>query len=157
VTHEPNIAAYADRVVIMRDGGVVSDERKRSSAGDSAGIAVIPGRSIEPAMPGSAQSGSSLALAAMILAAAVQAIGRNKLRSALTMLGVFIGVAALIAMVAVGSGANDAVRQQIANLGTNLLVVVPGATVGGGARGGLGSASTITVDDAEAIGREDLA
>ena len=62
----------------------------------------------------------------MILAAALQALGRNKLRSALTMLGVFIGVAALIAMVAVGQGANDAVRKQIESLGTNLLVVAAG-------------------------------
>jgi macrolide transport system ATP-binding/permease protein len=70
------------------------------------------------------------------------------------MLGVFIGVAALIAMMAVGKGANEAVRKQIESLGTNLLVVVPGAAVMGGMRGGLGSASTITVADAEAIRRE---
>ena len=67
----------------------------------------------------------------MIMAAAVQAIGRNKMRSALTMLGVFIGVAALIAMVAVGQGANEAVRKQIESLGTNLVVVLPGARDGG--------------------------
>ena len=59
------------------------------------------------------------------------------MRSALTMLGVFIGVAALIAMVAVGQGANDAVRKQIESLGTNLVVVLPGATTTGGVRGGL--------------------
>ena len=76
------------------------------------------------------------------------------MRSSLTMLGVFIGVAALIAMMAVGKGANEAVRKQIESLGTNLLVVVPGAAVMGGMRGGLGSASTITVADAEAIRRE---
>ena len=70
------------------------------------------------------------------------------------MLGVFIGVAALIAMVAVGQGANDAVRKQIESLGTNLVVVVPGARTIGGARGGLGSASTLTVSDAQAIRRE---
>ena len=82
---------------------------------------------------------------------------RNKLRSALTMLGVFIGVAALIAMVAVGQGANEAVRKQIESLGTNLLVVLPGATTAGGVRAGFGSASTLTVTDAEAIRREDAA
>jgi macrolide transport system ATP-binding/permease protein len=70
------------------------------------------------------------------------------------MLGVFIGVAALIAMVAVGQGANDAVRKQIESLGTNLLVVVPGATTMGGMRSGQGSASTLTVVDAEALRRE---
>ena len=67
----------------------------------------------------------------MIMAAAMQAIWRNMMRSALTMLGVFIGVAALIAMVAVGQGANEAVRKQIERLGTNLVVVLPGATDGG--------------------------
>ena len=90
----------------------------------------------------------------MIIAAAIQALFRNKMRSALTMLGVFIGVAALIAMVAVGQGANDAVRKQIESLGTNLVVVVPGARTAGGARGGFGSASTLTVSDAQAIRRE---
>jgi macrolide transport system ATP-binding/permease protein len=93
----------------------------------------------------------------MILAVAVQALGRNKMRSALTMLGVFIGVAALIAMVAVGQGANEAVRRQIASLGSNLVVVVPGANVAGGARGGFGSASTLTVADANAIQHVDSA
>ena len=73
----------------------------------------------------------------MIVAAALQALRRNKMRSALTMLGVFIGVAALIAMVAVGQGANDAVRKQIESLGTNLLVVLPGATTTSGVRGRL--------------------
>ena len=73
------------------------------------------------------------------------------------MLGVFIGVAALIAMVAVGQGANEAVRKQIESLGTNLLVVFPGATTSGGVRGGFGSASTLTVGDAQAIRREDPA
>ena len=93
----------------------------------------------------------------MVLGAAGQAIGRNKMRSALTMLGVFIGVAALIAMVAVGQGANDAVRKQIESLGTNLLVVLPGATTTGGVRAGFGSASTLTVSDAQAVRREDPA
>ena len=79
------------------------------------------------------------------------------MRSALTMLGVFIGVAALIAMVAVGQGANEAVRKQIESLGTNLVVVVPGARTMGGMRAGSGSASTLTVSDAQAIRRESTA
>jgi macrolide transport system ATP-binding/permease protein len=87
----------------------------------------------------------------MALVVASRAMARNKLRSALTMLGVFIGVAALITMVAVGQGANAAVRAQIESLGTNLLVVLPGATTASGVRAGFGSASTLTVADAEAI------
>ena len=88
------------------------------------------------------------------MTAAAEAIWRNKMRSALTMLGVFIGVAALIAMVSVGQGANEAVRKEIARLGTNLVVILPGAATSGGARGGSGSASTLTVADAHAIRRE---
>ena len=84
-----------------------------------------------------------------------RALARNKLRSALTMLGVFIGVAALIAMVAVGQGANAAVEEQIASLGTNLLVVAARRDDPSGVRGGFGSASTLTVADAEAIQKED--
>ena len=93
----------------------------------------------------------------MIMAAAMQALWRNMMRSALTMLGVFIGVAALIAMVAVGQGANEAVRKQIERLGTNLVVVVPGARTSGGMRAGSGSASTLTINDAQAILRESTA
>src|SRR3974377_103909 len=93
----------------------------------------------------------------MIMAAAMQALWRNMMRSTLTMLGVFIGVAALIAMVAVGQGANDAVRKPVESLGTNLLVVLPGATTTGGMRAGFGSASTLTTGDAQAIRRESQA
>ena len=88
------------------------------------------------------------------MTAAAEAIWRNKMRSALTMLGVFIGVAALIVMVSVGQGANEAVRKEIARLGTNLVVILPGAATSGGARGGSGSASTLTVADVQAIRRE---
>ena len=87
----------------------------------------------------------------MIFFASLQALARNKLRSALTMLGVFIGVAALIAMVAVGDGASAAVKKQLESLGTNMVVVQPGATTAGGVRAGAGSASTLTVTDAETI------
>jgi macrolide transport system ATP-binding/permease protein len=152
VTHEPDIATYAGRVITMRDGAVVSDERRPAVA--------LPAVSLHgpqppaPAIATSTGSGTARAFAVMIIAAAFQALARNKMRSALTMLGVFIGVAALIAMVAIGQGANDAVRKQIESLGTNLLVVVPGATTMGGMRSGQGSASTLTVVDAEALRRE---
>ena len=154
VTHEPDIAAYADRVLTMRDGRIISDERKRKTA--AAPALPIATRPSEPTPPAN-QLAAIWAFALMVMAAALQAINRNKMRSSLTMLGVFIGVAALIAMVAVGQGANEAVLKQIASLGTNLVVVVPGATTTGGVRGGLGSASTLTVSDAQAIRREDSA
>ena len=93
----------------------------------------------------------------MTLRTAWRALRRNLTRSILTMLGVVIGVAAVIAMVIVGQGADASVQAQIASLGTNLLVVLPGATTSSGVRGGFGSASTLTVGDAEAIEKEDPA
>jgi macrolide transport system ATP-binding/permease protein len=150
VTHEPDIAAYAQRVVTMRDGEVVSDQRSATTPPAPAGASTAP----RQAAAGATQGAASWAFGAMILTAALQALLRNKTRSALTMLGVFIGVAALIAMIAVGQGANEAVRKQIESLGTNLFVVVPGASTGGGVRGGFGSASTLTVADASAIQRD---
>jgi ABC-type lipoprotein export system ATPase subunit/ABC-type antimicrobial peptide transport system permease subunit len=163
VTHEPDIAAYADRVLTMRDGRIVGDERRAKAQGEAAPDATPDAAPDEApsempdAAPPRRRAGIAWAFGAMIVGAAVQALARNRMRSVLTMLGVFIGVAALITMVAVGQGANQAIRKQIESLGTNLLVVLPGATTAGGARAGFGSASTITVDDARAILREDPA
>ena len=161
VTHEADIATYAGRVITMRDGEVISDERRQAvNPSPAVSTGVLPAGyspNPRPPAPTSAASGrtdTARAFALMIVAAAFQALARNKMRSTLTMLGVFIGVAALIAMVAIGQGANDAVRKQIESLGTNLLVVVPGATNMGGMRSGQGSASTLTVVDAEALRRD---
>ncbi|HUK57660.1 MAG TPA: ABC transporter permease [Stellaceae bacterium] len=157
VTHEADIAAYADRIVTMRDGAIVSDE----SVPKPAVMSAIEHRASAPATAVAAGSrigaGALLPFALMVLVAAAQAIGRNKMRSALTMLGVFIGVAALIVMVAVGDGASQAVRKQIESLGSNVVVILPGAVSTGGIRAGFGSASTLTVSDAQAIRREDPA
>jgi putative ABC transport system permease protein len=90
----------------------------------------------------------------MTLRVALLALRRNKLRSALTMLGVVIGVAAVITMVSIGQGADAAVQAQIQSLGTNLLMVVPGATTAAGVRSGWGGVPTLTVGDAQAIARE---
>ncbi|MGH7390575.1 MAG: ABC transporter permease [Candidatus Rokuibacteriota bacterium] len=85
---------------------------------------------------------------------ALRALRVNKLRSALTMLGIIIGVGAVIAMVAVGAGAQARVAEQIQSLGSNLIIVLPGSTTAGGVRGGQGSRLTVTEDDAIAIPRE---
>ena len=151
VTHEADIAKYADRTVTMRDGRIIADER-RSPAAPASYIA--PSASSASVLSTALPLHSALGFARMVSAAAVQALARNITRSLLTMLGVFIGVAALIAMMAVGQGANDAVRKQIESLGTNLFVVVPGATALGGARAGFGSASTLTTSDVDAVRRE---
>ena len=85
---------------------------------------------------------------------ALRALARNKLRSFLTMLGIIIGVGAVIAMVAIGEGAKKRVQEQIASLGTNLLVILPGTVTLGGARTGSGGRQTLVASDARAIMRE---
>ncbi len=155
VTHESDIAAYADRVVTMRDGKIISDVRNREPQTPRKAGAQVP--ESELVVEQTQMRAGTVAFGAMILTAALQAILRNKMRSALTTLGVFIGVAALITMVAIGQGANDVVKQQIARLGTNLIVVMPGSRTMGGARGGSGSASTLTVEDARTVLRDDNA
>lgn len=82
---------------------------------------------------------------------AIHSLSRNKVRSFLTMLGIIIGVAAVIAMMAVGTGAQDNIKRQIASLGTNVILIFPGSFNQGGVRTGMGTASTLTVDDLVAI------
>jgi putative ABC transport system permease protein len=92
----------------------------------------------------------------MIIRIAYRALARNKTRAALTMLGVIIGVSAVIAMVSIGQGAQVSVQAQIANMGTNLLFVSAGAQNVGGVRTGTGDSgtNTLTAEDLEAIQRE---
>jgi putative ABC transport system permease protein len=85
---------------------------------------------------------------------ALQALRANPLRSALTMLGIFIGVAAVIAMVAIGAGARARVLEQIRSLGSNLMVVYPGNVTTGGVRLGAGASARLTIDDALALEKE---
>ncbi len=149
VTHDPDISEYADRVVTFRDGKVISDARRAAAA-----AAAPPARPVAPAAAAKPAEKEWTTFGSMALSAAGRALRRNKTRSALTMLGIFIGVAAVIAMVAVGNGARASVQAQIQSLGTNLLVVLPGATTSAGVRAGLGSASTLTVGDAQAVRKE---
>jgi putative ABC transport system permease protein len=90
----------------------------------------------------------------MTLRIAFKALGRNKMRSGLTMLGIIIGVGAVIAMIAIGSGAKARIQEQIASMGSNLLIVLSGSATSGGFRWGSGSVPTLTVEDARAIANE---
>jgi macrolide transport system ATP-binding/permease protein len=153
VTHERAMAEVADRIVTISDGLVLSDERRAE-------------RTVPPPPPTAASCEDlppeSLLFEArsflwMALLAAGRGISRNKLRSALTMLGIFIGVAALIAMLAVGEGARAALKAQLDSLGTNLLVVLPGTTRSNGVRAGIGSATSLRATDGAAILEEDSA
>jgi len=85
---------------------------------------------------------------------ALRALRRNKMRTLLTMLGIIIGVTAVISAISIGNGAKVQVEAQVASLGQNVLSVFPGSFSTGGARGGFGSRSTLTAEDAQAIVRE---
>jgi putative ABC transport system permease protein len=89
-----------------------------------------------------------------ILLSAFRALRRNKMRSFLTMLGIIIGVGAVIAMLAIGQGAEYSVEQQINALGTNVLIILPGSQQTGGLRFGAGTMTTLTEDDAAAVQKE---
>jgi putative ABC transport system permease protein len=89
--------------------------------------------------------------ALMIFRIAFKALGRNKMRTALTMLGMIIGVAAVITMVALGTGAQSSIEAQIQSAGTNMIMVMSGNFSQGGVRLGQGNASTLTPDDANAM------
>ena len=85
---------------------------------------------------------------------AARALRVNKMRALLTMLGIVIGIAAVIVMVAIGAGASKMISDQISSIGSNLLLVLPGSTTSGGMRSGSGSTQTLTYDDARAIQAE---
>jgi putative ABC transport system permease protein len=87
----------------------------------------------------------------------LRALRVNKMRSALTMLGIIIGVGAVIAMLAVGTGASRKIAAQISSMGSNLLMILPGSTTSGGVRMGAGTQPTLTMGDAEAILKESSA
>ncbi len=139
VTHEPDIAAHARRTIVMRDGLIRSDERR-----------------LPPVFhqEGNAAAGHShfgwLSLALNILSTSFRALLRNKMRTVLTALGIIIGVAAVIAMVAIGRGASKMVEDQIRALGDNMLVIFSGQRTSGGMSRGWGQ-STLYPEDAEAI------
>src|ERR1700730_3802343 len=87
----------------------------------------------------------------MVVRIALKALGRNKLRTALTMLGMIIGVSAVITMVALGTGAQSSIDSQIQSAGTNTIIVMAGNFSQGGVRQGQGNASTLVPDDAAAV------
>ncbi len=86
-----------------------------------------------------------------IIGEAMRALQTNRLRTALTMLGMIIGVAAVVLMLSIGQGAQANINSAIASMGSHLLIVMPGATSSGGLRFGSGSVKTLTVQDAQAI------
>ncbi len=124
ITHEEDIARYAARIVRFRDGEVVSDEPVLDRTVPPAGEIDLPSTEGAPIV-GGGRLGARIATTGEYVASAVRSLLQNRLRAGLTMLGILIGVAAVIALVSIGQGAEASVRAQIEGLGTNLITVVP--------------------------------
>ncbi len=147
VTHENEIAEYAGRVITMRDGVIVSDERKQ---GKEAFLAVAAKSSfdIHGATKGSLlQDGRVMGF----IAQAFQSILANKMRSFLSVLGILVGVASVIAMMALGEGAKASMQEQLKSMGSNMLSIRAGSAKIRGAAQGAGAVARFTFPDVDEI------
>ncbi|HXJ34055.1 MAG TPA: ABC transporter permease [Candidatus Eisenbacteria bacterium] len=151
VTHDPEVARHAERVVRLHDGRIVEDEatRRRTSMPPRP----KPAASLVLSRPGPART----ALGGTIrrtLRRPLVSLRRNIMRSTLTALGIIIGIGAVIAMMEVGEGSRKAVEQSIASIGANTMLVLPGAASSGGVTFGAGSVQTLTPEDGREIARQ---
>ena len=139
VTHEPDIAKWADRLITIKDGQVIGDTKQKEK------------EKIEPKPIKIEKNSSRLSFAEFVenFFSAARAIISNKTRSVLTMLGIIIGVASIISMLALGSGAQKSLEQQITSMGTNLLYLMPGRISVGGVAGSV--VRRIYLKDVEAL------
>jgi macrolide transport system ATP-binding/permease protein len=138
VTHDSDIAAYAHRIIRITDGRITSDEQQRKG---EAGNQTQPGETGKGAKPGVAVLGESLKMA-------LRSLMRNRLRTALTMLGIIIGVASVVALMAIGNGAKQDVLDRIQAMGANLLTIERGQP---GVRASAGIVTSFLPEDLPSI------
>ena len=141
VTHDPKIAAQANRVVEIKDGYIVSDTSKNTE------IAPSKIESVKERISWSFYKDQFLESFRM----SVQAIVAHKIRSLLTMLGIIIGIASVVSVVALGKGAQDKILSDISSIGTNTISIYPGEGVGDRRSGRI---KTLTVADSDAIAQQ---
>ena len=198
VTHEPDLALYANRIIRLRDGKIISDEPNtppqlpslgktgtdlfqaledrdqrsevRGQAEEGGGQSSVQGSAAEKSehlpsainhlpsaalLPGrAARFRGSVRRVGPLLRQAFRSVAASKVRSALSMLGILIGVAAIIAMLALGTGAKLAMQKQISSMGSNLLFLYPGATQQKGVSQQIGASTRLTLEDAVALKEE---
>ena len=151
VTHEQEIAVYCRRVIQMRDGVIISDERKQEERKTSEVVSIEDNLVNTILSKPRRVSGETKFLD--YPRQAVSAMLAHKMRSVLSILGILIGVAAVIAMLALGQGAKDAIEKQLASLGSNLLVVRPGSSKMHGVAMQAGTVTRFTLGDVVAIAK----
>ncbi|MDD5428385.1 MAG: ABC transporter permease [Candidatus Omnitrophica bacterium] len=150
VTHEEEVAEYAHRIIRMRDGKIISDDKKAGrTKKDAAGDESISMNAILS----ETQTGAKRAELLDHFRQAFFAIVSHKMRSILSMLGILIGVAAVIAMLALGTGAQASIQKQLSSLGSNLLTIRPGSHRLHGVSLGVGTVTRFTFQDVDAIAK----
>jgi len=148
VTHEREIAQYARRIISMRDGVIISDERREPVR---AGVAQKPDTHMLSDILSKRLRGAAGIRFQDYFREAGFAMMAHKMRSALSILGILIGVAAVIAMLALGEGAKVSIEKQLASLGSNLLVIRPGSSRFHGVALESGAVTRLTFQDVDAI------
>ncbi len=142
VTHDDSVADHAERVIRLKDGEIIQDQKNPHKMQAGRTLTVINNKKKRRFTVTETKEAVSMA---------VSSIFANKLRSFLTMLGIIVGVGAVIAMIAIGQGASAQITQRIGQMGANLLMVQPGAFQRGPMRTATGAITTLTYDDALAI------
>ncbi|MDD4894497.1 MAG: ABC transporter permease, partial [Candidatus Omnitrophica bacterium] len=154
VTHESEIAICARRIITMRDGQVISDKAVSGAAKVSG--SAFPGSSENLIKDILSKSGSVVKEGMEFLdyiRQAVSAMLSHKMRAFLSILGILIGVAAVIAMLAIGQGAKESIEKQLVSLGSNLLIIRPGAMRSMGVALEAGTTTRFTLQDADEINK----
>ncbi len=148
VTHEQEIAAHAKRIIRMRDGEIVADDKKETKRKKP--LVMTQRLTIDTIL---SESRQAFAKAAFIdhFRQALHAIVSHKMRSLLSMVGILIGIASVIAMLALGQGAKESISERLASLGSNLLTVRPGSSQLHGVALEAGTVTRFTLQDADAI------
>jgi macrolide transport system ATP-binding/permease protein len=150
VTHEKEIARHAKRIIRMRDGEIISDKVYERRGAKKTTPTYVPDDIFSKSGPsfGRAELGD-------FIRQAVSSIFSHKLRSILSMLGILIGVTAVISMLAIGQGAKEAISEQLSSLGSNLLIIRPGSFRSRGVALEAGSVTRLSLQDSKAISKLD--